>query len=302
MSLMSEGQFMDVTYHERDSQIKYHRDGCRHHNGGMNTLGERLKTCREAMKLKQGELAARAGLRNQSIIGMLEIGERKQSSHLPAIASALGVNVLWLQYGRGPMRGAEGHALNALERTVGHLANVEPGSPIRGEVPLISWVQAGAWSDIVDNFAPGDAEDWLPCPRKFGPHAFALRVRGLSMEPRYQSGDIIFVDPDAGAEHGKHVVVRLDDEHEATFKQLVIEGGQRFLLALEFRLFFHPRRFDEPGETPLLRSGDRRLDAAPGVRAPELPTAERARGVPVEMQDVPAVAAARLVTRDMEAV
>lgn len=111
-------------------------------------------------------------------------------------------------------------------------SNVEPGPPIRGEVPLISWVQAGAWSEIVDNFAPGDAEDWLPCPKKFGPHAFALRVRGLSMEPRYQSGDIIFVDPDASAEHGKHVVVRLDDEHEATFKQLVVEGGQRFLRAL----------------------------------------------------------------------
>lgn len=27
-------------------------------------------------------------------------------------------------------------------------------------------------------------------------------------------------------------MVRLDDEHEATFKQLVVEGGQRFLRAL----------------------------------------------------------------------
>ncbi|WP_273702974.1 S24 family peptidase [Candidatus Accumulibacter vicinus] len=112
------------------------------------------------------------------------------------------------------------------------LSNVEPGPPIHGCVPLISWVQAGTWCGIVDNFAPGDAEEWLPCPRKFGPHTFALRVRGLSMEPRYQAGDIIFVDPDARADHGKHVVVRLDDEQEATFKQLVVEGGQRFLRAL----------------------------------------------------------------------
>lgn len=85
---------------------------------------------------------------------------------------------------------------------------------------------------VIDNFAPGDAEDWLPCPRKFGPHAFALRVRGISMEPRYHDGDIIFVDPDAHIEHGKYVVVLLDDEHEATFKQLVMESGQRFLRAL----------------------------------------------------------------------
>ena len=112
------------------------------------------------------------------------------------------------------------------------ISNIEPGPPIRGLVPLISWVQAGAWCAIVDNFAPGDAEDWLPCPRNFGPYTFALRVRGVSMEPKYQDGDIIFVDPDADATHGKNVVVRLDDEHEATFKQLVVEGEQKMLRAL----------------------------------------------------------------------
>lgn len=111
-------------------------------------------------------------------------------------------------------------------------SNVEPGPDLRGHVPLISWVQAGEWSQIVDNFIPGEAEDWMPCPRKYGPHTFALRVRGVSMEPRYQDGDIIFVDPGAQAEHGKNVVVRLDDEHEATFKQLVVEGGQKFLKPL----------------------------------------------------------------------
>ena len=40
------------------------------------------------------------------------------------------------------------------------------------------------------------------------------------------------VDPDAAAEHGKNVVVRLDDEQEATFKNLVVEGSRRFLRPL----------------------------------------------------------------------
>ncbi len=113
-----------------------------------------------------------------------------------------------------------------------HPANTEPGPAIRGAVPLISWVQAGEWSQIVDNFSPGDAEDWMPCPRRFGPRTFALRVRGISMEPKYQDGDIIFVDPDAQVEHGKNVVVRLDDECEATFKQFMVEGNRRYLRAL----------------------------------------------------------------------
>jgi SOS-response transcriptional repressor LexA len=52
------------------------------------------------------------------------------------------------------------------------------------------------------------------------------------MEPKYQDGDIIFVDPDAQAEHGKNVVVRLEDGKEATFKHLVVEGEYKFLKPL----------------------------------------------------------------------
>jgi SOS-response transcriptional repressor LexA len=104
--------------------------------------------------------------------------------------------------------------------------------PMQGQVPLISWVQAGALAEVIDNFAPGDADVWHACPRRHGPHTFALRVRGISMEPKFQDGDIIFVDPDVAAEHGRNVVVRFEDSKEATFKQLLIEGEHQYLRAL----------------------------------------------------------------------
>lgn len=107
--------------------------------------------------------------------------------------------------------------------------NVSSGPDMRAPLPLISWVQAGDWSEVIDNFAPGQAETWLPCPSNHGSRAYALRVEGISMEPKFHNGDIIFVDPDLRAEHGNYVVVRLDDDKKATFKQLVIEGDQRFL-------------------------------------------------------------------------
>lgn len=111
-------------------------------------------------------------------------------------------------------------------------ANVEPGPEMRGLVPIISWVQAGQWCDSVDLFQPGDSDEWLACPAKHGPHTFALRVRGVSMEPKYFDGAIIFVDPDRTADHLSNVVVRLDHDNEVTFKQLVIEDGVRFLRPL----------------------------------------------------------------------
>lgn len=48
----------------------------------------------------------------------------------------------------------------------------------------------------------------------------------------YSDGDVIYIDPDRQSENGSRVVVRLDDEKEATFKQLVIEGDRRYLRAL----------------------------------------------------------------------
>ncbi len=104
-------------------------------------------------------------------------------------------------------------------------------------VPLISWVQAGEWSEIIDNFMAGDAEEWLPCPVTHGPRTFVLMVRGESMsnphgQPSFSDGDLIFVDPDRQWENGSLVVVRLDDEKEATFKKLIIEGNRKFLRPL----------------------------------------------------------------------
>ena len=103
----------------------------------------------------------------------------------------------------------------------------------RGErVPLISWVQAGHWCEAMDPFAPGDAEDWLFCPANHSSSTFALRVRGVSMEPKYRDGAIIYVDPERSADHLSSVIVRMEDEAEVTFKQLVIEGDKRFLRPL----------------------------------------------------------------------
>ncbi|WP_167815438.1 S24 family peptidase [Pseudoalteromonas galatheae] len=52
------------------------------------------------------------------------------------------------------------------------------------------------------------------------------------MEPKFQGGDLIFVDPEATCVHGSYVVAKFDDDNQATFKQLIIEGGQKYLKAL----------------------------------------------------------------------
>ena len=67
----------------------------------MTTLAERLTSERERKNLTQEQLAKRAGC-GQSTIGNLESGNQKTTKHLPSIATAIGVEALWLAEGRGP--------------------------------------------------------------------------------------------------------------------------------------------------------------------------------------------------------
>jgi len=116
-------------------------------------------------------------------------------------------------------------------------ANTEPGPDIAGKVPLISWVQAGAWAEVIDNFHPGDAEDWIDTTANVSSQSFALRVKGDSMTnphgtPSIPEGSMVVVDPNAHCDNGNIVVARLNDSMEATIKKLVIDGGQRYLKPL----------------------------------------------------------------------
>lgn len=51
------------------------------------------------------------------------------------------------------------------------------------------------------------------------------------MEPDLREGELVYIDPDVPANHGRIVVVRLDGREEATIKKLIVEGGERYLKA-----------------------------------------------------------------------
>lgn len=122
--------------------------------------------------------------------------------------------------------------------------NLQPGPDIKGKVPLISWVQAGSWSSIVDNFHPGDSDEWIDTTVPIRQHTYALRVKGDSMtnpagEPSFPDGSIIIIEPDAidtpDKLIGSFVIVKRGTDDEATFKQLVKDAGRFYLKPLNPR-------------------------------------------------------------------
>lgn len=165
----------------------------------------------------QTALAKKSGVA-QSTIGRILRGEvNPQSGNLERIARAFSLSLAKLTE-----LGQEGEPL---AEPTDDLKSVKRSA----RVALISWAQAGSSADALNNPQSGDGEEWMPRPKHSGARTFALRVRGESMEPGYQHGDIIFVDPDVAPEHGKDVVVRLDDRNEVVFKRLVVEGKLEYL-------------------------------------------------------------------------
>ncbi|MEX3628445.1 MAG: XRE family transcriptional regulator [Burkholderia sp.] len=122
---------------------------------------------------------------------------------------------------------------------VGQSDNVQPGPEIRGKVPLISWVQAGDFSEVVDLLHPGEAFEWIETTVQPRAHTFALRVHNDSMEPDFPAGTILIVEPELDAHAGDFIIAKNGDE-EATFKQLVRDGGDWYLKPLNPRYPLKP--------------------------------------------------------------
>jgi SOS-response transcriptional repressor LexA len=79
-------------------------------------------------------------------------------------------------------------------------------------------VQAGAWTDVVDSYQPGDADEFLLTDMELSSNAFALEIKGDSMLPEFKPGDRVIIDPAVCPQPGDYVVAK-NGEDEATFKK-----------------------------------------------------------------------------------
>jgi repressor LexA len=98
-------------------------------------------------------------------------------------------------------------------------------------VPIINKVAAGYPTDFNDlDYPVGIADDYVRCPDLHDPNAFAVRVVGDSMEPRYCEGDIVIFSPAMEVRNGDDCFVRFTMPHETTFKRVFFEKEDKIRL------------------------------------------------------------------------
>jgi repressor LexA len=98
-------------------------------------------------------------------------------------------------------------------------------------VPVINRVAAGYPSDFNDlDYPVGVADDYVRCPDLHDPNAFAVRVVGDSMEPKFREGDIVVFSPAADVHNGDDCFIRFATPHETTFKRVFFEPENKVRL------------------------------------------------------------------------
>src|SRR3990172_2646980 len=154
------------------------------------------------------------------------LAERGQTQQQLAAASGVSLNTInrWCN-GRAsrPSRVALGSVARALGGSPHDLlqedlaarasaANVGPAD-IGSRVPVISDVPAGDPAEMLDDLPLGEGYDYVFCPAELDdPNAFALRLSGDSLEPRFSDGDVAIVSPNRAFQERDLVVAKIAGE------------------------------------------------------------------------------------------
>lgn len=186
----------------------------------IETVADRIKIRMDELKIKQVHLINKKVASKGTISLWLSGGAVPSGDRLVNLANELQVDASWILSGQGDINSRIDNSAD-----INSIATV-------GYAPVISWVQAGAWTSM-DNIELTGEEERLPLVPGAGKRSFYLKVSGISNSPFYTDGERICIDPDVcldDVQTGDMVVVRRGDE--ATFKALLRSENKLFLKAL----------------------------------------------------------------------
>ena len=208
-------------------------------NTGMS-IGARVKQARKAAKMTQIELARRTGL-NQSTISDLEVGKSQGTTFVASLASAMGVNPLWLETGKGSMSidlaspvETDANDSPFLPNTAPIRIGDEPNTvPIRRvKLKLRAGVAGFETEPELEENGVLHLPDEFIVRNNFIPHLLlAFRIRGCSMEPMLFEDDWVVVNT-ADRQPVSRELYAVNFNGEACVKQLLHRGGQWYLHSL----------------------------------------------------------------------
>lgn len=190
---------------------------------GKDRLCDRIqaKMDEASPKIRQVDIVRITGAGKSTVSQWLAGIKTPGPVYLTMLSELFGVSVNWL--------------LNGKDGTIGpEKAGLYPYKPRK--IPLISWVQAGTWTDTGCDDPAMNCSEWTETTANVSERAFALLVRGDSMtslgNPRsIAEGAKVVVEPvfDPLELNRKIVVAMIEGSVEATIKEFIQDGMSKYL-------------------------------------------------------------------------
>lgn len=195
----------------------------------VDSFGDRVRARRNQLGLTQDQVSRLVSVSRVAITKWENGTTQPEGENLYSLSKALNCDIEWLLFGKSKDEIKEGDTVYSISAK---------------RVPLISWVQAGIWTDTCNTATLADCTDWVSTTSNVSANSFALTVKGDSMQraegKSIPDGAKIIVDPKFDPDYiaGKVVVAMLDGGNEATVKELMVDGPNRYLVPWNTR--FNP--------------------------------------------------------------
>ena len=181
------------------------------------SVGKTIKNLRNQKGISQVDLASKIDVSKQTLYKYEnEIITNIPSDKIESLATELGTTPAHLM-GWDMQSGLENHPipLGGYEFTPG-----------KYRIPIVATVAAGE-----PIYSEENVEGWIDYDKDPRGHVFACRIKGDSMSPRIQNGDIIIVDQEADFEDGDIVLVTVNG-NDGTCKRFKKYSDSIALLSL----------------------------------------------------------------------
>lgn len=180
------------------------------------------------LKLSQDSIADALGIGQSAVASLMNGVNALNHTNAAVIAKLLQVGVEEFS----PKLAKE---IAEMYSSIGQQAHIPQQKKI--SYPLLTTVQAGAFTAIAESYSAQDAKCWITATKQASAHSFWLEVEGDSMtapagsSPSFPEGMLILVDPDCDVKPNDFCVARANG-NEFTFKKLIRDGGICFLKPL----------------------------------------------------------------------
>ena len=210
-----------------------------------STIGERIKQARRDAGMTQSDVAKHLHI-TRNAVTLWETGETEPTrGRIEAMCELFSCTLVWLQTGVGTFDGSRVNGARK-DGDDGSLQQIlHEDDPARVRVPRFAGIPTKRFRIKGVLVAPDVAITYDFVERAMTQNSYSMRVHGDQMSPKFNEGDLIFIEPQRPPISGDFVVVGKNAGDLPALRQLMVEGTKRLLKTLNP---IYPDRQMDPAE------------------------------------------------------